>query len=149
MTNSSLNEKLLRGRNLTKEVIGAAIEVHKLKGPGLLEPIYEKCLLRELELRGLKTQQQIRVPVEYKGYIFEEHLRLDILVEDCIIIELKTVEKVLPVHVAQLLSYMKLVQIPIGLLINFNEILLKNGIKRVTLKEAFDVPDSNNSAFSL
>ena len=149
MTDSILSEKLLKGTSLTKVVIGAALEVHKLKGPGLLESIYEKCLLRELELRGLKCRQQIHVPVEYKGHLFEEQLRVDLLVEDCIIVELKVIENLLPAHTAQLLSYMKLLQTPLGLLINFHEPLLKTGIRRVTLKEAFSTPTSFNSVTSM
>ena len=112
-------------------VIGAAIEVHRLKGSGLIESIYEKCLLRELGLRKLTAVNQRVVKVEYKGFVFEEPLRLDILVEGCLLLELKSVQEVLPIHKAQLLSYMKLLDIPIGLLINFHELKLVNGIHRL------------------
>ena len=118
---------------LTHEEIGAAIEVHRDKGPGLIESIYEKCLMRELELRGIPAVNQKLVPVEYKGVVFEEPLRLDVLTDDCLLLELKAVENILPIHKAKLLTYMKLMNIPIGLIINFNEMVLKNGIFRMIL----------------
>ena len=121
---------------LTHEVIGAAIEVHRDKGPGLIESIYEKCLMRELELRGIPAVNQKLVPVEYKGVVFEEPLRLDVLTDDCLLLELKAVENILPIHKAKLLTYMKLMNIPIGLIINFNEMILKNGIFRMILPGA-------------
>src|SRR5207248_4982307 len=93
---------------ISHTVIGAAIEVHRLKGPGLIESIYEKCLLRELNLHELTAVNQRIVKVEYKGFVFEEPLRFDILVEGCLLLELKSVQEVLPIHKAQLLSYMKL-----------------------------------------
>jgi GxxExxY protein len=105
--------------------IGAAIEVHRLKGPGLLEPIYRKCVRRECELRDIPTQYELIVPIEYKETTFEEPLRLDVLIDDCLIVELKAVEKILPIHKAQLLSYMELLKQPLGLLINFHEVVLK------------------------
>jgi GxxExxY protein len=114
-------------------VIGAAIEVHRIKGPGLIESIYEKCMIRELELREIETKCQVFVPIEYKGYTFEEPLRLDILVEDCLLVELKSVEKVHPIHKAQLLSYMKLIDIPVGLLLNFHEMKMRDGLYRMIL----------------
>ena len=129
-----------RADKLSHQVIGAAIEVHRIQGPGLLESIYEKCLLRELELRSLAACRQQQVRVEYKGLVFEECLRLDLLVEGCLLVELKTVEKVLPIHKAQLLSYLKLLNLPIGLLINFHETMLVKGINRLILPGA--VPSS-------
>ena len=117
-------------------VIGGAIEVHRLKGPGLIESIYEKCLMRELSLLGLSVKNQIQVPIEYKGYCFEEKLTLDVIVDDCLLLELKAVEHILPVHKAQLLSYMKLLDIPIGLLLNFHELRMKDGIFRMILPNA-------------
>jgi len=117
-------------------VIGAAIEVHRLKGPGLLEPIYEKCLCRELFIRNIPAKNQFVVPIEYKGYVFEEPLRLDIYVDDCLLVELKAVETILPIHKAQLFSYMKLLDAPIGLLINFHELVLKDGLSRMILPGA-------------
>ena len=104
-----MHPKFHRADELSKLVIGAAIEVHRLKGPGLLESIYEKCLMRELELRSIPARRQVQVPIEYKGLVFEESLKLDVYVEDCLILELKVVTEVLPIHKAQLLSYMKLV----------------------------------------
>ena len=121
---------------LSHTIIGAAIEVHRLKGPGLIESIYEKCLMRELELRQLTAVNQQIVRVEYKGLVFEEPLRFDVLVEDCLLLELKSVQEVLPVHKAQLLSYMKLLDVPVGLLINFHELKLADGIHRMILPGA-------------
>lgn len=111
--------------------IGAAIEVHRHIGPGLIESIYEKCMLRELGLRNLNTVNQRVVHIEYKGLIFEEPLRFDVLVEDCLLLELKSVQEILPVHKAQLLSYMKLLDIPVGLIINFHEVKVADGIARM------------------
>ena len=125
-----------RADELSRVVIGAAIEVHRLKGPGLIESIYEKCLMRELTLQNLRAVNQREVQIEYKGVVFEEPLRFDMLVEHCLLLELKTVQEVLPVHKAQLLSYMKLLDIPIGLLINFHEIKVTNGVHRMILPGA-------------
>jgi GxxExxY protein len=118
---------------LSSEVIGAAIEVHRNKGPGLIESIYERCLLRELELRSIPAKAQKIVHVEYKGLVFDEPLRFDLLVDDCLLVELKAVEVLHPFSKAQLFSYMKLLDVPIGLLINFHELVLKNGISRMIL----------------
>jgi GxxExxY protein len=120
----------------TKQVISAAIEVHRHKGPGLLEEIYEKCLMREFELRGIPAANQVRVSLEYKGVTFDQELRLDAIIDHCLIVELKAVECVLPVHKAQLLSYMKLMDAPVGLIINFHARLLKEGISRMVLRGA-------------
>lgn len=125
-----------RADALSKRVIGAAIEVHRRMGPGLIESIYEKCVMRELEVEGMPARNQIIVPIEYKGFTFEEPLRLDILVADCLLLELKSVEKVLPIHKAQLLSYMKLLNVPIGLLFNFHELRMRDGIHRMILPGA-------------
>lgn len=125
-----------RANLLSSEIIGAAIEVHRLKGPGLVESIYEKCLMRELELRGIKAVNQLLVPIEYKGLLFEEPLRLDVFADGCLIVENKVVEKILPVHRAQLLGYMRLLNVPIGLLFNFNEPVLKQGMARLILDGA-------------
>jgi GxxExxY protein len=121
---------------LSREVIGAAIEVHRHKGPGLIESIYERCLLRELELRSIPSATQKMIRVEYKGLVFDELLRFDILVDDCLLVELKAVEILHPVSKAQLFSYMRLLDIPVGLLINFHEPVLKNGISRMILPGA-------------
>ena len=121
---------------LSHTAIGAAIEVHRLKGPGLLEGIYEKCMMRELELRSLVAVNQRLVRIEYKGTVFEEPLRFDVLLEDCLLLELKSVQEILPVHKAQLLSYMKLLDIPVGLIFNFHEVRLMDGIVRMILPGA-------------
>jgi GxxExxY protein len=105
---------------LTYKVIGCAIEVHKQIGPGLIESVYEKCLCKELDLRGLKYQKQIWVPLEYKGLQIDTELRLDLLVEDILCVELKSIEGFLPIHEAVLLTYMRMLQKPKGILINFN-----------------------------
>lgn len=123
----------LKADRLSHEVIGAAIEVHRETGSGLLESIYERCLVHELSLRGISAVQQAPVVIEYKGLKFEETLRLDLLVEGCLLVELKSVQDVLPVHKAQLFSYMKLLNVPLGLLINFHEPKLTSGIHRMML----------------
>ena len=125
-----------RASGLTEAVIAAAIEVHRNKGPGLIESIYEWCLLKELELRSLECVSQKSVVIEYKGFTREEPLRFDVLVEGCVLVEAKAVEKVLPIHKAQLLSYMKLQNVPVGLLINFHEMKVTNGIHRLILSGA-------------
>ena len=121
---------------LSHTVIRAAIEVHRVLGSGLIESIYERCLVRELTLRGVNVSNQKPVTIDYKGMTFEEPLRLDLVVENCLIVELKSVEQVLGVHKAQLLSYMKLLNIPIGLLINFHQVKLIDGISRMILSGA-------------
>jgi GxxExxY protein len=121
---------------LSHTAIGAAIEVHRLKGPGLIESIYERCVQRELELRHVMATSQQIVQIEYKGLIFDEPLRFDLLLESCLLLELKSVEKILPVHKAQLLSYMKLLDIPLGLIINFHELKLVDGVVRMILPGA-------------
>jgi GxxExxY protein len=117
----------------SRDVIGAAIEVHRLMGPGSIESIYEKCLMRELDLRNIPAISQRQVAIEYKGLTFEEPLRLDILVDDCLLLEIKAVQDILPIHQAQLFSYMKLLNIPLGILINFHEVKLTDGIRRLIL----------------
>jgi GxxExxY protein len=115
---------------LSRKVIGATMEVHRHQGPGLIESIYERCLLRELDLRSIPAATQKFVRVEHKGLVFNEPLRFDLLVDDCLLVELKAVEILHPSSKAQLFSYMKLLDIPIGLLINFHEPILKNGISQ-------------------
>ena len=121
---------------ISHDVIGAAIEIHRLKGSGLIESIYERCMLRELELRSIPSITQKLVRVEYKGLVFDEPLRFDIMVDNCLLLELKAVEVLHPFSKAQLFSYMKLLDIPVGLLINFHELVLKNGIARMILPGA-------------
>ena len=112
-------------------IIGAAIEVHKQLGPGLLESSYEACLEFELNHKGLKTQTQIALPIVYKDVKLNAGYRIDLLVENKVIVEIKSVEALANIHTAQILTYLKLKDLKLGLLINFNTVLLKNGVKRV------------------
>ena len=125
-----------KASGLTESIIAAAIEVHRDKGPGLIESIYEWCLTKEFELRELRCLSQKIVVITYKIFSREEPLRFDMLVEDCVLVEVKAVQKILPIHKAQLLSYMKLLDIPIGLLINFHEMKLTDGVHRLILPGA-------------
>ena len=118
---------------LSNKVIGCALEVHRNLGPGLLESTYEQCLAYELETAGIPFKLQYPLPVEYKNIRLDCGYRIDVLIGDSIIVELKSVDKLLPIHQAQLLTYMKLAGISIGLLINFNVKYLKDGIKRMVL----------------
>jgi len=115
------------------KIVDAAYTIHKTLGPGLLEKIYEACFCHELTKRNLSYQRQVDIPVEYDGIIFDEGLRLDVIVEELIICEIKAVDKMNPVWEAQLLSYLKLTGKRIGFLINFNVPLIKNGVKRIIL----------------
>ncbi len=121
----------------TESIIGAAIEVHRELGPGLLESTYEACLAYELMERGLKVERQKNLPVKYRGVDLDCGYRIDLMVEDLVIVELKVVEKLEAIHEAQLLSYLKLSGTPIGLLLNFNVMELRRGIRRLVnnLKE--------------
>jgi GxxExxY protein len=125
-----------RACGLTETIIAAAIEVHRDKGPGLLESIYEWCLIKELELRGLTCCNQQKIRLEYKGFSREEALRFDLLVEGCLLVETKAIQEILPIHKAQLLSYMKLLNVPLGLVINFNVERVTDGIARLMLAGA-------------
>jgi GxxExxY protein len=117
---------------LSSQIIKAAINVHKELGPGLLESVYQSCMVIELHDMNIKIESQVPLPVFYRGQkVSEEGFRLDLLVDDLIIVELKSVEKVQPVHKKQLLTYLRLTKKPLGLLINFNESMLKEGITRV------------------
>ncbi len=116
---------------LTGEIIGAAIEVHKILGPGLLESAYEECLCHEFKLRSFPFERQKELPIEYKGVKLDCGYRLDVVVWDKIILELKSCNELQPIHEAQLLTYLKLTNIKVGLLINFNVSVLKEGIKRL------------------
>jgi GxxExxY protein len=125
--------KLLH-EELTEKIIGAAIEVHRALGPGLLESAYEECLCRELNLRGLAFQRQVPLPVEYKGVKLDCGYRIDLVVEEAVVLELKCVEHTLPVHEAQLLTYLKLTGKRVGMIINFNvATLVRGGIVRKVL----------------
>jgi GxxExxY protein len=121
---------------LSFQVIGAAIEVHMVLGPGLLESIYETCLGHELSCRQIGWVQQERFRVRYKDLEFDQVLKFDLLVEECLLVEVKSVQELHGVHQAQLLSYMKLMDVPLGLLINFHELKLVDGVKRLVLPGA-------------
>jgi|SRR5438270_5434812 len=123
----------LRYEDLTREIIGAAIEVHKAVDPGFLEGVYEECLCHELKLRNLNFERQLIVPVTYKGVTLDCGYRLDLLVEGTVILELKSVDRIHPIFEAQLLTYMRLLEKPVGLLINFNVPILRAGIVRKVL----------------
>ncbi len=120
----------MTNNELTHQIIGAAIEVHRLLGPGLLESAYEECLCRELVLRNLRINRQLPVPVVYKDVKLECGYRLDLVVEDIVVVELKCIETFAPVHEAIMLTYLRLSGYPVGLLINFNVTVLKDGLKR-------------------
>jgi GxxExxY protein len=120
-----------RANELSSEVIGAAIEVHRCLGLGLLESAYEACLCQELEDRGVPFQRQVPLPVLYKGRAIDAAYQIDVKVDGLLILELKAVEKLEPIHQAQLMTYLRLSDLWLGLLINFNVAVLKNGIKRV------------------
>ena len=122
-----------KASKLTESIIGAAIEVHRDKGAGLVESIYEWCMIKELGLRQLTAVNQKTIQITYKGFTKEEPLRFDLLVEGCVLIEAKSVEHILLIHKAQLLSYMKLLDVPLGLLINFNSSKLIDGVSRLIL----------------
>jgi GxxExxY protein len=124
---------VLMHAKVTDDAIGAAIEVHKHLGPGLLEHVYEECLCHELGARGIACEHQVKLPVTYKGLQIECAYRMDVVVEDLVAIEVNSVEITLPVHEAQLLTYLRLSKKRVGLLINFNVALLKNGIIRKVL----------------
>jgi len=115
---------------ITEKIIGAAIKVHAELGPGLLESVYEACLAHEIRKMGLNVERQKATPIFYDTLTFDEGFRIDLLVEDTVIVELKTVDAILPVHQAQILTYMRLAKKRVGLLINFKVQLLKDGLKR-------------------
>ena len=119
--------------SLTESVIGLAIEVHRALGPGLLESAYQECLCYELKAKGIAFGRQVALPVVYKSVKLDCGYRMDLVVDDRLVVELKTVEKILPIHEAQLLTYLRLSGIRTGLLLNFNTAVLKNGIKRMVL----------------
>ena len=120
----------MKENKITEKIIGAAINVHRVLGPGLLESAYQECLFFELKSLGLKVEKELVLPIVYKEIKLDHGYRIDLLVENTIVIELKTVESFTDVHSAQILTYMKLGNYPLGLLINFHTKLLKNGLKR-------------------
>ncbi len=117
--------------SIAKEILDAAFQVHTTLGPGLLESVYEACLLHELGLRNINVKSQIVLPVIYKGIKVDSGYRLDMLVDDCVIVEIKSAENIGPVYCAQLLTYLRMTDIRLGLLINFNVVHLREGIKRI------------------
>ena len=116
---------------LATTVIGCALEVHKVLGPGFLESAYQQCLCVELKSKGLTFQKELNIPIEYKGELIKHGYRIDVLVENCLVLELKAVDEINAAHKAQVLTYLKIGGYKLGLLINFNEKLLKNGLKRI------------------
>lgn len=124
---------MTRENSLSRQIIGAAIEVHKQLGPGLLESAYEECLAHELTLRDISFERQKQLPVVYKGIRLDCGYRLDLLVDELVVVELKTIDRFAPIHQAQMITYLKLTGCKLGLLLNFNKKLMRNGIKRVVL----------------
>ena len=120
-----------RLNQITEKVIGCGIEVHRALGPGLLESAYESCLCYELSQAGLTFERQVELPVSYKDVFLDCGYRMDVVVENLVVLEIKAVERLIPIHEAQLLSYLKLAGKPVGLLLNFHSAVLKNGIKRI------------------
>lgn len=120
-------------KELTEQIIGAAMEVHSYWGPGLLESIYESSLAHELASRNLQCQKQVPLNLDYKGLPLDDDYRLDLMVEGKVIVEVKAVQQLAPIHEAQLLTYVKLTKCKVGLLVNFNVLKLKDGIKRMVL----------------
>lgn len=115
---------------ICESIIAAAIEVHKELGPGLLESVYEACMVKELTKRGLVVRSQVDLPISYKGEVLEKRFRIDLLVENHVIVELKSIDQIQPIHEVQLLTYLRLANKKLGLLINFNVPLLTSGIRR-------------------
>jgi GxxExxY protein len=132
-TEHSENTEEFENNSLTDAIIGAAITVHRELGPGLLESVYEKCLTFELANRDFSATTQQKIPVSYKNLTFDCGFRADLIVENKVLIELKSIDQLLPVHTAQVLTYLKLSNLRTGLLINFNVPLLKSGIKRLSI----------------
>jgi GxxExxY protein len=149
-TKSEGAEKAERTENsLTDQIIGAAIEVHRHLGPGLLESAYEECLCYELSRRGISFQRQVAIPLSYKGLKLDCAYRLDLIVEGAVIVELKAIENLDPIHASQLLTYLKTLNKRVGLLINFNVPVLKNGLKRIVNNYFGPPPASVTSAPSV
>ena len=120
-----------RTEKLAGELVDSAFKVHRALGPGLLETVYETCFCQELSLRGISFKRQVSVPIIYEGVTLDTGLRLDVVVADCIVVEIKAVDKLIPLFDAQVLTYLKLTGLELGLLMNFNVSLIKHGIKRI------------------
>lgn len=131
-----MHPRFAKASGMTHDVIAAAIEVHRETGPGLLESVYEWCLIKELELRRYTVRNQRSVVITYKDFQREDELAFDLLVDECLLIEVKAVDAVHPIHKAQLFSYMKLLDVPLGLVINFNTLKLTDGVSRMMLPGA-------------
>ena len=132
-------ERRLEPSDPSQKIIGACIEVHRNLGPGLLESVYRDCLRYELGVAGLNFVMEQSLPVHYKGVKLEIGYRLDFVIENSLILEIKAIERLLPIHEAQVLTYLKLANIPIGLLVNFNAVTLKQGLRRLTRKDRLPV----------
>lgn len=130
-------------KDLTYKINGAAIEVHKALGPGLLESVYHKCLKHELDLKGIKFFSELTIPVSYKGIEINTELRVDLFVENRIVVELKAVESILPIHEAQLLTYMKLTEAPLGIMYNFNCVNLYKEGQKTYVNEWYKLLEDN------
>ena len=124
-------------KDLVYKVNGAAIQVHKKLGPGLLESVYHRCMIHELKQRNINFRTEMRIPIEYDGLIVDADLRCDLLVEDSLVVEFKAVENILPIHIAQLLTYIKLLKLPIGLMINFNCVHIFRDGQKTYVNEIF------------
>lgn len=144
-----MDETTLRFIHLTEKVIGAAIEVHRVLGPGLLESVYEDCLCRELRCRDIPYARQLGFPVVYKGEDLGSRHRIDLVVDQELIVELKSVEKLLPIHQAQLLTELRLTRMSIGLLINFNVPSLRLGLKRIVNGVGVDIKTTKRTSHRL
>lgn len=130
-----------RIKQLIYQVTGAAIEVHREMGPGLLESVYQRCMAQELMIRGIAFSEEMQVPVNYKGLEIEAQLRCDFFVENCLVVELKAIETILPVHEAQVLTYLQLLAVPKGILLNFNVCNIAKEGQRAFVTEAYrDLP---------
>lgn len=124
-------------KDLVYNVNGCAIEVHKSLGPGLLESVYHKCLIKELSIRGFKFKSEMIIPINYKGIVIDADIKCDLFVEDILVVELKAVDKILPIHEAQILTYMKLLKSPLGLMINFNVTNIYNQGQKTFVNELY------------
>ena len=145
---SEVDGKLIH-KALTEQIIGAAIEVHKAIGPGLLESVYQECMCHEMSLRKLHFQREVKVPVIYKGVALDCGYRLDMIVEDTVILELKSADRIIPVYEAQLLTYLKLLNKPVGFIINFNVPILRGGgiVRKVFDSASPRLRGESNSSF--
>jgi GxxExxY protein len=133
MENATHTNRVILHREVTGGILGGALAVHTALGPGLLESAYRMCMARELEMRGLAVRQEVPVPIRFKGMDLDCGYRLDLLVADAVVVELKAVERLLPIHEAQVMTCMKLLDVRVGLLINFNTVHLRDGIRRLVI----------------